>query len=152
MGKDIPVNKFFNDPRTNNLLLNHMRRQEEGGSIVNIISMSSYGGQPYLSAYASSKGALVTLTKNTAHALRQDRIRVNGINVGWMDTPNEHIVQRVMGKPANWLKKAEAAQPFGRLVKPLDVAYLTAFLLSDQAEMMTGAIIDFDQNVMGAYD
>lgn len=128
-----------------------MKREKIAGSIVNIITISSHGGQPYLTAYCASKGALATLTKNTAHALRHHRIRVNGLNIGWMDTPNEHMVQKSMGKPDNWLALAEASQPFGRLLKPLDVAKLTAYLLSDDAAMMTGSLIDFDQNVIGAY-
>jgi NAD(P)-dependent dehydrogenase (short-subunit alcohol dehydrogenase family) len=129
-----------------------MKRERTAGSIVNVITMSSHGGQPYITAYSASKGALANLTKNAAHALRFARIRVNGINMGWADTPNEHRVQRAMGRPEHWLSEVEPGQPFGRLIKPLDVARLTAFLLSDHAEMMTGALIDFDQNVMGAYD
>ena len=52
---------------------------------------------------------------------------------------------------ADWLDRAEPAQPFGRLIRPSDLAGLATYLLSDAAEMMTGALIDFDQNVMGAY-
>ena len=121
------------------------------GAIVNIITMSSHGGQPFLTAYAASKGALATLTKNTAHGLRADRIRVNGINLGWADTPGEHAIQARDGNPPDWLQRAEPAQPFGRLIRPDDVAGLAIYLLSDAAAMMTGALIDFDQNVMGAY-
>ncbi len=84
-------------------------------------------------------------------ALRADRIRVNGINLGWADTPGEHAIQARDGKPADWLARAEPAQPFGRLIEPRDVAALAVYLLSDAAAMMTGALIDFDQNVMGAY-
>jgi len=129
-----------------------MKKNKTRGSIVNIITMSSHGGQPFITAYSASKGALATLTKNTAHGLRKDQIRVNGINMGWADTENEHRVQRAEGKPENWLVLAEARQPFKRLLRPLDIAKLTAFLLSDDSEMMTGALIDLDQNVMGAYD
>jgi NAD(P)-dependent dehydrogenase (short-subunit alcohol dehydrogenase family) len=129
-----------------------MKREKRGGSIVNIISMSAHGGQPFLTPYATSKGALAVFTKNIAHALRKDRIRVNGINLGWTNTPAEDVVQKAEGAPADWLAKAEARQPFGRLIRPRDVAYLCTHLLSDEAEMMTGALIDFDQNVMGAYD
>lgn len=129
-----------------------MKREKIPGSIVNIITVSSYGGQPYLTAYSSSKGALATFTKNTAHALRKDYIRVNGLNIGWMDTPNEHLIQKAMSQPDNWLELAEAKQPFGRLIKPLDVAKLTAYLLSDDSQMMTGSLIDYDQNVVGASD
>lgn len=121
------------------------------GAVVNIITMSSHGGQPFLTAYSASKGALATLTKNTALGLRAQRIRVNGINMGWADTPGEHLIQQRDGNPADWLETAEPGQPFGRLLKPRDVAGLATYLLSDAAEMMTGALIDFDQNVMGAY-
>jgi NAD(P)-dependent dehydrogenase (short-subunit alcohol dehydrogenase family) len=129
-----------------------MRRQGSGGSIVNVITISSHGGQPYIMAYCASKGALATLTRNVAHALRGDRIRVNGINVGWMDTPGEHRVQRAMGRPASWLEEVEPEQPFGRLIRPTDVAPLVAYLLGDESAMMTGAIVDFDQQVVGAWD
>ena len=129
-----------------------MKREGRGGSIVNILSMSSYGGQPFITAYCASKGALATLTKNAANALRFDRIRVNGINMGWTVTDAEHKVQLAMGKPENWLEQIEPEQPFGRLLRPLDIAKLAAYLISDDSEMMTGSIIDFDQNVMGGYD
>jgi NAD(P)-dependent dehydrogenase (short-subunit alcohol dehydrogenase family) len=133
-------------------VVRRLKAAKRPGSIVNIVTFSSHGGQPFLTAYAASKGALAVLTKNNAHALRFDRIRVNGINIGWMDTPGEHATQQRDGKPADWLRRAEAAQPFGRLLKPNDAATLTVYLLSDAAEPMTGAVIDFDQNVMGAYD
>lgn len=128
-----------------------MRREGRGGAIVNVSSMSSYGGQPFLLPYCASKGALNVMTKNLANALRADRIRVNVINLGWTDTPGEHAIQKATGAKDGWLEDAEARQPFGRLVKPKDVADLAAFLLSDAAEMMTGACVDLDQNVMGAY-
>lgn len=133
-------------------LVHHLRTCQRPGSIVNIITRSSHGGQPFLTAYSASKGALATLTKNNAHALRFDRIRVNGLNIGWTDTPGEHAIQKRDGKRPDWLAKAEPLQPFGRLIKPDDVSFLAVYLLSDAAEMITGALIDFDQNVMGAYD
>jgi hypothetical protein len=120
------------------------------GSIVNILSMSSYGGQPFLCPYSMSKGALLTLTKNVARSVIGHRIRVNGLNIGWMDTPGEDAIQKQFhAADSQWLARAEAEQPFGRLVKPAEVARLTAYLLSDRAGLMTGSIIDFDQNVMG---
>jgi NAD(P)-dependent dehydrogenase (short-subunit alcohol dehydrogenase family) len=129
-----------------------MRRGGHGGAIVNIVSTSGHGGEPYLTPYSSSKGALATFTKNIAHALRKERIRVNGINMGWANTPGEHRVQRESGAPEDWLQVAEAKQPFGRLLLPRDVGYLAAYLLSDASEMVTGSLIDFDQTVLGAYD
>ena len=64
-----------------------MRRRKIAGSIVNIQSMSAHGGQPFITAYCASKGALATLTRNVAHSLLKFRIRVNGLNIGWMSTP-----------------------------------------------------------------
>lgn len=129
-----------------------MKREGNGGSIVNVLSMSSHGGQPFITAYCASKGALATLTKNVANAVRRDRIRVNGLNIGWMSTPNEHVVQLAMGRDEGWLAEADAAQPFGRILRPIDAAKLSAFLLSEDAGVMTGALIDVDQNVMGTYE
>ena len=123
------------------------------GSIVNIITMTSHGGQSFLTAYAASKGALVTLTKNVAFSAMRNRIRVNGLNIGWMDTPHEHDIQRhYHNAEENWLTKAEQAQPFGRLLKSTEVARAVAFLLSGESGMMTGAVIDFDQSVVGCGD
>ena len=129
-----------------------MRREKTAGSIVNIITMSSHGGQPFITAYSASKGALATLTKNVAHSVRSDRIRVNGVNIGWSDTPGEHKIKLLEGEPENWLELAEPEQPFGRLIKPADVANICLFLLGPQSGIMTGSLIDHDQTVMGAYD
>jgi NAD(P)-dependent dehydrogenase (short-subunit alcohol dehydrogenase family) len=129
-----------------------MKAHHTTGSIVNIISDCAHGGYPFLAAYSASKGALATLTKNVAHALRYDRIRVNGICIGWMYTPHEHQVQVESGQPENWLELVEADKPFKRLLRPRDVACLTAYLLSDRSDMMTGSLIDFDQKVIGGLD
>lgn len=120
-------------------------------SIVNILTVSAMVGQSFLSPYAASKGALTTITRNAAQALRHNRIRVNGINCGWMDTPGEHKIQRDFhGADDDWLAKAEAAQPMGTLVKTDTVARQASLMLSPASGVMTGAIVDFDQNVVGA--
>jgi len=130
-----------------------MRKRGEGGAIVNILSMSAYGGQPHLTAYCASKGALATMTKNVAYAHRFLRIRVNGLNLGWTDTPNEDVVQReVHDQPADWLAHAEAAAPMGKLAQPDEIADLVALLLSDRGGVMTGSLIDYAQDVLGATD
>lgn len=119
---------------------------------VNILSMVVHCGQSYLAPYSASKAALANITKNAAQALRGHRIRVNGINCGWMDTPGEDQTQRRFhGAEDGWLQAAEARQPMGMLVKPAHVAGLASYLLSDASGVMTGALVDFDQNVAGAY-
>jgi NAD(P)-dependent dehydrogenase (short-subunit alcohol dehydrogenase family) len=128
-----------------------MKKRGQGGAIVNILSINAHCGSPELAVYSASKGALATLTKNAANAHRFDRIRVNGINVGWTDTPAERIMQaETLGNGPGWLDKANAAQPFGRLLAPNDIANLAVFLLSDAAGPMTGAVIDQEQSVIGA--
>ncbi len=56
------------------------------GTIVNIISTSEHAGQPYLAPYVAAKAGLAGLTRNAAHAHRWDKIRINGLNIGWTDT------------------------------------------------------------------
>src|SRR5713226_6955232 len=130
-----------------------MRREKIEGNIVNICSMSSKAGQPFIAAYCSSKGALATLTKNTAYAVMRNRIRVNGLNIGWMATEGEDRIQaQHHGASPDWLKEAAAAQPFGRLVDPHEVARAVAFLSTDESGLMTGSMVIYDQSIWGAYD
>jgi NAD(P)-dependent dehydrogenase (short-subunit alcohol dehydrogenase family) len=130
-----------------------MRREKIAGAVVNIQSLAAHGGQPFIAAYSMSKAALAALTKNAAFALMPDRIRVNGLNIGWMDTPGEHDIQmRYHTDDKDWLAKAEAKQPFGRLIKPEEVARAVAYLASEESGLMTGANIDFDQQALGSSD
>jgi NAD(P)-dependent dehydrogenase (short-subunit alcohol dehydrogenase family) len=128
-----------------------MRRRGAPGAIVNILSTNIHCGAPDLAIYSATKGALATLTKNAANAHRFDRIRVNGINVGWTDTPGERRMQgTTLGLGEGWLDKAAAAQPFGRLFQAEDIARLAVFLLSDAAGPMTGSLVDQEQWVAGS--
>jgi NAD(P)-dependent dehydrogenase (short-subunit alcohol dehydrogenase family) len=128
-----------------------MRREHIAGSIVNVGSVASYGSMPYLTPYSTSKGALMSLTRNVAYSVMWDRIRVNLINPGWIDTPGEDVIQRRFHSGGrDWLEDAEASKPFGRLIKPDELAAAIAFLASDESGLMTGAVIEFDQSVRGA--
>lgn len=130
----------------------HRLSQGGQGAIVNILSQCVHCGQSYLAPYSASKGALATLTKNVANAYRHDRIRCNAILPGWMDTPGEDATQRRFhGATDGWLERAEAEQPMGQLCKPHQLAGLASYLLSADAGVMTGALIDYDQNIAGAY-
>ena len=71
---------------------------------------------------------------------------------GLQATPAEHEVQLAEGQPEDWLQQADAKMPFGRILRPEDLAKLIAYLFSDDAQMMTGSLIDFDQQVIGAFD
>ena len=130
-----------------------MKREKIQGSIVNIQSMSAHGGQPFITVYCTSKGALATLTRNVAHSLLKHRIRVNGLNIGWMSTPGEdRIMKTYHGAQDGWLEEAVKSRPFGRLLDPREVARACAYLASSESGLMTGSNIDFDQNVVGAGD
>lgn len=130
-----------------------MVRDGVEGSIINIGSTSAQAGQPFISAYCASKGALATLTRNTAFALMRNRIRVNQLNIGWMASDGEDRIQRLYhGAGDDWLQKASAEQPYGRLVQPAEVARAVAFLASADSGLMSGAVIHFDQSVWAAYE
>jgi NAD(P)-dependent dehydrogenase (short-subunit alcohol dehydrogenase family) len=127
-----------------------MDREGIEGAMVNIASVNAHGGTSFLTPYSASKGALVTLTKNFAHSVSNRRIKVNALNIGWVDTPGEHVtLKRFHNAPEGWLETAEASRPWGRLMKPDEVARAVAYLASDESGLMTGSIIDFDQVVQG---
>jgi NAD(P)-dependent dehydrogenase (short-subunit alcohol dehydrogenase family) len=122
------------------------------GTIVNIGSMSAHGGQPYLAPYVATKAGLMALTRNAAHAHRWDKIRINGLNIGWTDTEGEDQTQRRFhGAGDDWREKAGASLPMGKLGQPDEIAGFVVFLLSDRSGVVTGSVIDWDQNVLGAF-
>ncbi|MGH7050867.1 MAG: SDR family oxidoreductase [Acetobacteraceae bacterium] len=130
-----------------------MRQNRTKGAIVNILSMSAHGGQSFITAYCASKGALLTLTKNVAFSVMRHGIRVNGLCVGWMDTPGEDRIMRTYHAASDgWREQAEAGLPLGRLVKPEEVARAVGYLAGSESGLMTGAIIDFDQSILGCYE
>lgn len=131
----------------------NMLDRKSPGSIVNIITMSAHGGQDFLAPYVASKAGLIGLTKNVAHAHRWDRIRVNGVNIGWTETEGEDATQRAFhGADDTWLAKANAAVPMGKLGQVDEIADFVVLLLSDRSGVVTGSVIDWDQIVMGGLD
>ncbi|MGH6904245.1 MAG: SDR family oxidoreductase [Geminicoccaceae bacterium] len=92
------------------------------------------------------------MTRALANALKRDRIRINTLNIGSTDTPREHLVQTGMdGQPENWLESASRNQPFGRLIEPEEVAGDRVPVLG-RIRPDDRAVVDFDQNVVGAWD
>ncbi len=130
-----------------------MVRESIEGTIVLIGSVAGRGGPSKLLPYSTSKGALVAMTRNLAFSLMPHRIRVNLLCPGWMDTPAEDAVQRRFdGATDGWLERAEAQMPFGRLIKPDEIARTVVHLATVESGMMTGAVVDWDQTVLGAGD
>ena len=127
-----------------------MRRDKQMGTIACIITMAAHSGMPFLSAYSASKGALTIMIINIANAVASDQIRVNGLNIGWTDTPGEDAIQKKFHQGGDdWLENAEKNVPFKKLTKTIDVARGLAFLCSNESGIMTGSIIDFDQVISG---
>ena len=123
------------------------------GSIVNVISTSELGGQPYLAPYVAAKAGLAGLTRNAAYAHRWDRIRINGLDIGWTQTEGEDATQREFhGAGDDWVERANAGLPMGKLGQPDEIADLVVLLLSDRSGVVTGSVIDWDQIVFGCHD
>jgi len=130
-----------------------MVRRGAPGSIVNVISTTELGGQPYLAPYAAAKAGLATLTRNAAYAHRWDRIRINGLDIGWTETEGEDTIQRRFhGAGDDWVSNAAASLPMGKLGQVDEIADMVVFLLSDRSGVVTGSVIDWDQNIQGCHE
>jgi NAD(P)-dependent dehydrogenase (short-subunit alcohol dehydrogenase family) len=74
--------------------IRHLRERGARGSILNVISIAEVGGQPYLAPYVAAKAGLAGVTRNAAHAHRWDKIRINGLDIGWTATDGEAETKR----------------------------------------------------------
>ncbi|WP_235606263.1 SDR family oxidoreductase [Rhodococcoides kroppenstedtii] len=130
-----------------------MVRRGAPGTIVCIGSISARGGQPYLAPYVAAKAGLAGLTKNAAHAHRFDRIRINTLDIGWTETEGEAVTQKQFhDAPDDWAEQAAARQPMGTLGRPEEIADAVVFLLSPRSGVVTGSVIEWDQQVVGGQD
>lgn len=129
-----------------------MIRENIEGAMINIGSTSERAGQPFLCAYSSSKGALATLTRNAGYSLMRNRIRVNQLDIGWMNSDHERKIQEEESGDPEFIDKQAALLPFGRLLQPEEVAKAVLWMASEDSGMMTGSVIHFDQSVWGGYD
>ena len=130
-----------------------MLARKAPGSIVNVISSSELAGQPYLAPYVAAKAGLAGLTRNAAYAHRWDRIRINGLDIGWTETEGEDATQRAFhAADDSWRQEAAQALPMGKLGQVDEIADFVVFLLSDRSGVVTGSVLDWDQNVFGGLD
>jgi 3-oxoacyl-[acyl-carrier protein] reductase len=117
----------------------HMKEQGEG-VVLNTASTAGIRPRTGLSAYAASKGGMITLTKQLAHELAEDGIRVNAICPVATDT--EMLPEFAAGDLS--VEGMADTIPMGRLAEPDDIASAAAFLASDEAEMITGTALEVD--------
>jgi NAD(P)-dependent dehydrogenase (short-subunit alcohol dehydrogenase family) len=130
-----------------------MIERHTAGSIVNIISIAEHGGQGYLAPYVAAKAGLAGLTRNAAYAHRWDRIRINGLNIGWTESEGETQTQRQFHQADDdWATAAAKKVPMGKLGQPDDIAEIVVLLLSPRSGVVTGSVIDWDQIVIGGHD
>ncbi len=119
-------------------------RAAGGGSIINISSIYGIVGSGAGAAYHSSKGAVRTFTKSAAIQCADDKIRVNSVHPGFVDTPltaNTHADPELMAPRLN-------ATPMGRFGTPEDIAMGCLFLASDESAWMTGSELVIDGGML----
>ncbi|MFZ4506569.1 MAG: SDR family NAD(P)-dependent oxidoreductase [Fimbriimonas sp.] len=120
------------------------------GYVVNIGSVCAYCGGEQLVDYSMTKGAMITLTRNLSVSKAHHGLRINMVNPGWTVTPNEiKRVEQVDGQAEGWESRVPVAvAPFGRLLRPTDLAPFITMLLSEEASMLSGNIFDFNSSTI----
>jgi NAD(P)-dependent dehydrogenase (short-subunit alcohol dehydrogenase family) len=116
-------------------------KEQENGSILNISSMASIYGLPYVIAYTASKSAIEGMTRAMAVELSPEGIRVNCIAPGFIKTNMSSVA---LDKDPERKKKVLSRTPLGRLGKPEEVANAAYFLVSDEASFITGVVLPVD--------
>ncbi|MEM0895717.1 MAG: SDR family oxidoreductase [Verrucomicrobiota bacterium] len=117
------------------------------GRVLNIGSINAYSGEPKFLPYATSKGALITLTRNLGDALhREHGVVVNQINAGWVLTENESKRKRDNGLSDDWEARLPPVYaPAGRILKPEEIAAAVVYWLSEEAGPVSGCVVDLEQ-------
>jgi 3-oxoacyl-[acyl-carrier protein] reductase len=129
---------------TAKMVVPQMKRQG-GGVIVNTASMTALGPTRELSAYASSKGAVITLTKVLAAELAPHNIRVNCIAPKLTDTPMvRQDIEEMRKSP-----QAPPSGPLSRLARPEEMANAALFLASGEASMVSSICMEVSGGQMG---
>jgi len=117
------------------------------GCVLNIGSVNAYSGEPNLLPYSISKGALMTMTRNLGDTLfREEGVRVNQINPGWVLTETETIRKREHGLPHDWYKDLpKVYAPSGRILWPEEIAAAVIFWLGDESGPVSGQVMELEQ-------
>lgn len=121
----------------------HMRKQG-GGSIVMCSSANAIVAEPDLGAYCAAKGAVNAMTRSMALDYGPDRIRVNAICPGYIDTPLGDDYFNSLPDPVAGKRKAGALHALGRMGTTMEIAYCALFLASDESSFVTGECLVAD--------
>jgi NAD(P)-dependent dehydrogenase (short-subunit alcohol dehydrogenase family) len=118
------------------------------GAVLNIGSVNAWSGEPNLFPYSVSKGALMTLTRNLGDTLmREDGVRVNQINPGWVLTENEAQRKREHGLADDWYTQVpKVYAPAGRILWPAEIAAAVVYWLADESGPISGQVVDLEQH------
>ena len=118
------------------------------GCVLNIGSVNAWSGEPNLLAYSVSKGALMTLTRNLGDTLhRENNVRVNQINPGWVLTQNEAQRKQQHGLPDDWYTELPPVfAPAGRILWPAEMAAAAVYWLADESGPISGQVVDLEQH------
>ena len=121
---------------------------EVHGAVLNIGSVNAWSGEPDLLAYSISKGALMTLTRNLGDTLhRENGVRVNQINPGWVLTETEIKRKREHGLSDKWYEEIPSVYaPAGRILWPSEIAAAAAYWLADESGPISGQVVDLEQH------
>lgn len=120
------------------------------GAIVNTSSAMALMTEPGYEAYTTSKAGIIGLTKALAVSYATQGIRVNAICPGWIDTPMNQRLAEELGGIDNLTPIILRQQPNGRMLSPREVGNAVAFLASDLASGITGAILTVDGGATAA--
>ena len=117
------------------------------GCVLNIGSINAWGGEPDLLAYSMSKGALMTMTRNLGDSLfRENGVRVNQINPGWVLTEKEILNKKEQGMKADWYKDIpDIFAPARRIFTPEEIATACLYWLSDECGPVSSQVMDLEQ-------
>lgn len=126
--------------------LPHLTRTR--GSVLNIGSVNAHAGEPNLLPYSIAKGGLMTLTRNLGDTLaRENGVRVNHINPGWVLTEEEDQRYRDQGRPDDWpAHLSRFFTPSGRLFRPEEIAAAAVYFLGDESGPVSGSVLDIEQH------